>query len=135
MAMTLKKTEATTAPKEQGNNKPAPAVDPKAKAAPAPETKTEPKVEAPAVQEPKAAEPQKDQASDKNAPEREKFKSMTLDQRWDHFGGKDKRGVVSEAIRYFAAIGFTRGQIADLLNKRYQHVRNVLVEDARAKKD
>jgi outer membrane biosynthesis protein TonB len=131
--MTLKKTEAAPASKDQG--KPAPAVDPKATVAPAPATKTEPKVEAPAVQETKTAEPQKDQANDKNAPEREKFKSMTEDQRWAHFGGRDKRGVVSEAIRFFAAIGFTRGQIADLLNKRYQHVRNVLVEDARAKKD
>ena len=36
-------------------------------------------------------------------------------------------GSVSAAIRKLSAEGKTRGQIAKLLDKRYQHVRNVLV--------
>lgn len=39
--------------------------------------------------------------------------------------------TVSHKIRYLNREGFTRSQIAHILNKRYQHVRNVLVEDER----
>ena len=40
--------------------------------------------------------------------------------------------TVSGKIRKLNKSGYTRSQIADALNKRYQHVRNVLVEDARS---
>lgn len=39
--------------------------------------------------------------------------------------------TVSHKIRYLNREGFTRAQIAQILKKRYQHVRNVLVEDER----
>ena len=38
--------------------------------------------------------------------------------------------TVSDRIRYLNKEGYTRSQIARYLNKRYQHVRNVLVQDA-----
>ncbi len=38
-----------------------------------------------------------------------------------------KFGSVSGAIRGLAAEGKSRGDIAKMLNKRYQHVRNVLI--------
>lgn len=38
---------------------------------------------------------------------------------------------VSDKIRYLNTLDWTRGQIATKLGKRYQHVRNVLVEDER----
>lgn len=36
-------------------------------------------------------------------------------------------GNVSKAIRGLSEKGLTKGQIAKALNKRYQHVRNVLI--------
>lgn len=36
---------------------------------------------------------------------------------------------VSNKIRYLDKAGFTRADISRILNKRYQHVRNVLEED------
>lgn len=39
--------------------------------------------------------------------------------------------TVSDKIRSLNKMGFTRVQIADMLRKRYQHVRNVLVDDER----
>ena len=38
---------------------------------------------------------------------------------------------ISEKIRRLAAAGFTRGQIAKLIDRSYQQVRQVLVEDER----
>lgn len=38
-----------------------------------------------------------------------------------------KYGNVSKAIRALDADGYSRGAIAKMLNKRYQHVRNVLI--------
>lgn len=38
-----------------------------------------------------------------------------------------KYGNVSKAIRGLNSEGFSRSQIAKMLNKRYQHVRNVLI--------
>lgn len=35
--------------------------------------------------------------------------------------------TVSSKIRYLHSQNFTRSQIATILNKRYQHVRNVLI--------
>jgi len=35
--------------------------------------------------------------------------------------------TTSSKIRYLNSIGYTRSQIALKLNKRYQHVRNVLI--------
>lgn len=43
-------------------------------------------------------------------------------------GGETQRGAVSKTIRQLHADGFTTGNIAKMLNKRYQHVRNVLTE-------
>lgn len=67
--------------------------------------------------------------------EQKQFIAMTQDQLWAFFGGANTRGVVSKAIRHLNAVGFTRSKIADLTGKRYQHVRNVLVEDARMAKN
>jgi hypothetical protein len=39
--------------------------------------------------------------------------------------------TVSDKIRALDKAGFRKSEIADLLGKRYQHVRNVLVNDAR----
>lgn len=36
--------------------------------------------------------------------------------------------TTSSKIRYLHSQGLTRSQIAKLLNKRYQHIRNVLIE-------
>ena len=36
-------------------------------------------------------------------------------------------GGVSKAIRQLTDAGFSRGEVAKMLNKRYQHVRNVLI--------
>jgi hypothetical protein len=38
-----------------------------------------------------------------------------------------EHGGVSKAIRHFDSQGMSRGDIAKVLNKRYQHVRNVLI--------
>ncbi len=40
---------------------------------------------------------------------------------------------VSNSIRFLNKAGYSRADIARSLNKRYQHVRNVLVEDQRKK--
>lgn len=48
------------------------------------------------------------------------------------FGGESSRGAISTAIRTLTAVGFSRGETAKMLNKRYQHVRNVLIEAARS---
>jgi hypothetical protein len=63
------------------------------------------------------------------------FIKKTMDERWNQFGGRDARGAVSAAIRWCLATGFSRGDTADLLGKRYQHVRNVAMEDLRRKAD
>lgn len=60
--------------------------------------------------------------------EKAKLDAMTTDELWSHFGGESTRGAVSKAIRTMDSLGFTRSQIATKLNKRYQHVRNVLTE-------
>ena len=41
----------------------------------------------------------------------------------------DKIETVSNKIRYLNNKGYTRADISRILNKRYQHVRNVLEED------
>lgn len=41
--------------------------------------------------------------------------------------------TVSAKIRYLDSKGFTRSQIAKKLDKRYQHVRNVLVTPVKTK--
>ena len=41
--------------------------------------------------------------------------------------GMSKCTGVSAQIRYLAAEGFDRGDIARITGKRYQHVRNVLI--------
>lgn len=42
----------------------------------------------------------------------------------------EEHKTVSGCIRALHAQGYTRGEIAVFLGKRYQHVRNVLVQDA-----
>ncbi|TXH42031.1 MAG: hypothetical protein E6Q97_36440 [Desulfurellales bacterium] len=42
-------------------------------------------------------------------------------------------GSVSSAIRKLHSEGKTRGEIAKMLNKRYQHVRNVLLTPLKKK--
>jgi hypothetical protein len=37
------------------------------------------------------------------------------------------QGGVSKAIRTLTDLNYTRGEVAKMLNKRYQHVRNVLI--------
>jgi hypothetical protein len=83
------------------------------------------KVEAPKVEAPALADP--------HAEERAKFVKMTTQEVWNFFGGQDARGNINKAIRHLTAIGFDRASVAKITGKRYQHVRNVLVEDARAK--
>lgn len=56
------------------------------------------------------------------------FTSMSSTEIFDHFGGEFLRGNVSRTIRELSALNFTTSQIAKMLNKRYQHVRNVLTE-------
>jgi len=41
----------------------------------------------------------------------------------------DEQTTVSAKIRFLDKEGFTRADISRILNKRYQHVRNVLEED------
>lgn len=41
----------------------------------------------------------------------------------------EKIETVSNKIRFLDKHGFTRADISRILNKRYQHVRNVLEED------
>lgn len=42
----------------------------------------------------------------------------------------EKYSTTSDKIRFLNAKGFSRRAISDLLGKRYQHIRNVLVQDA-----
>jgi hypothetical protein len=44
----------------------------------------------------------------------------------DQQQGLNKLDKVSDQIRYLNSLGFSRSQIAKFLDKRYQHVRNVL---------
>lgn len=108
-------------------------VEPKVEETQAPATVTTETVapEAP-VEEPKV-EVSAPAVVDKHAEERTKFATMTTTEVWNHFGGQEGRGNVSKAIRYLTAIGFDKASVAKLTGKRYQHVRNVLVEDARQK--
>jgi hypothetical protein len=59
---------------------------------------------------------------------KEDFLNLTSEEIFTMFGGELLRGNVSNVIRELSSIGFTRGQISKMLNKRYQHVRNVLIE-------
>ena len=52
--------------------------------------------------------------------------TMSSQELYQIFGGKDKRGATNQAIRYLDGKGFTRAAIAKMLDLRYQHVRNVL---------
>ena len=46
----------------------------------------------------------------------------------------NKYETTSDKIRFLNAKGFSRGAISKILEKRYQHVRNVLTQDAVAGK-
>lgn len=56
------------------------------------------------------------------------YTNLTSTEIFDSFGGEMTRGGVSKTMRELAAQGYTTGQIAKLLSKRYQHVRNVLTQ-------
>lgn len=60
-----------------------------------------------------------------------KFKGKNKDEIFAMYGGENIRGVISKVMLEMYKEGYTRSQIADILKKRYQHVRNVLVEDAK----
>jgi hypothetical protein len=81
---------------------------------------------APAAPEPKAVGKQIVGTTD----EQKAFIAMTMEQRWAMVGGESARGAVSQLIRRANAMGFSKGDIATLIGKRYQHVRNVLTQDA-----
>lgn len=49
------------------------------------------------------------------------FDRMSQDELREHFGNWSK------AIRGLSAVGYERKQIAAMLGRRYQHVRNVLI--------
>jgi hypothetical protein len=51
--------------------------------------------------------------------------TLTTEEVYALFGGKDNRGATSRAIRHLIDLGWKRGRIAKVLNIRYQHVRNV----------
>ncbi|MGD9726400.1 MAG: hypothetical protein AB7L09_21565 [Nitrospira sp.] len=60
------------------------------------------------------------------------YGAMTPEQIFNLLGGGEmSRGGVSRTMKALAAEGYTTAQIAKLLNKRYQHVRNVLKEPAK----
>lgn len=42
----------------------------------------------------------------------------------------EKYETTSDKIRFLNSKGFSKSAISNILNKRYQHVRNVLVQDA-----
>ncbi len=49
------------------------------------------------------------------------FTTMNPDEIFEHFGN------ISKSIRGLNKLEYSRGEIAKMLNKRYQHVRNVLI--------
>ena len=62
---------------------------------------------------------------------KEDFENLTSEQIFNLFGGELLRGNVSNVIRQLSSLNYTTGQIATMLGKRYQHVRNVLKEPAK----
>ena len=65
---------------------------------------------------------------------KEQFKDLTVEQIYVSLGTtEDTRGAITRAIVQLTEIGFSRMEIAKMLGKRYQHVRNVL-EDQKLKK-
>ena len=54
--------------------------------------------------------------------------TLTTEEVYAIFGGKDTRGATSRAIRHLIDLGWKRGRIAKTLGIRYQHVRNVELE-------
>ena len=110
---------------------PEPKVEQKTEAKAAPKVLTEVKVpEAPKSDDTKSATAPTNE-TDRKA-EKEKWLKYTPETFWVEFGSEQIRGQVSRAIRHLDAIGLTRAEIAKVTGKRYQHVRNVLTEDAKA---
>lgn len=62
-------------------------------------------------------------------PALDKYRTMGPAQTIKELGGTD-RGAISKAIRYLLALGGSTGEIALIVNKRFQHVRNVKVQVA-----
>jgi hypothetical protein len=58
----------------------------------------------------------------------EQFEGLDTDAIYAIFGGKSNRGATSTAIRTLLGLGYKRGRVAQMLNVRYQHVRNVELE-------
>lgn len=109
-------------------------VDPKVENKPAvkSEPKTEPKVlpDVSAIVTPPAPKDNTKEQDNLTA-EQKKYVGKTVEELFDMFGGEQKRGVISEVIRTLNSAGFTTSKIATMVGRRYQHVRNVLTEDAR----
>ena len=55
-------------------------------------------------------------------------KASTPTEVFDLFGGEFQRAGVSKTIRGLDALGYSRGAIAKMLDRKYQHVRNVLLQ-------
>ena len=56
------------------------------------------------------------------------YEGLSAEEIFNLKGGEMMRGAVSQTMREMHAAGYTTGEIAKRLNKRYQHVRNVLSE-------
>ncbi len=63
-----------------------------------------------------------------NKADKRSFEGLTSEEIFNQFGGEMTRGGVSKAIRGLSSEGYSTGAIAKMLNKRYQHVRNVLTQ-------
>jgi hypothetical protein len=57
------------------------------------------------------------------------FEGLNAEQIYSIFGGKDKRGVTNAAIRSLLTVGYNRSQVSKMLDIRYQHVRNVELQE------
>lgn len=60
---------------------------------------------------------------------KEQIVKMDTDEVYGIFGGKNKLGSTSAAIRYLLALKLTRSEVSKKLEIRYQHVRNVQLQE------
>ena len=60
------------------------------------------------------------------------YVNKTSEEIFGMFGGEKARGAISTAIRTLISVGFSKGDTTKMLGKRYQHVRNVLIESAKS---
>lgn len=97
-----------------------------------PEPKTEQVTDQIKVPEPpKTEQEQTEEPTDEKGRLKARLDKMSVTEVWNHFGGEHIRGNVSKVIRELNSLGYTTSTISKMTGKRYQHVRNVLHEDAR----